>query len=102
MTFDEFLARPTLCRECCAPVSSDDVDIDDEGRTVGTCDECRAEDLPATDPIVRRARVSSMRMLRLYVGVATGALPDNGEPPAVKWGNVARAAERFLIWKATR
>jgi hypothetical protein len=43
MSFDEFLARPTLCRGCCAPVPSDDVDIDDEGQTVGTCGECRAE-----------------------------------------------------------
>ena len=51
---------------------------------------------------IRKARVSSARMLRIYVGVATGALPDNGEPPAVKWGNVWRAAERFLSWKEMR
>jgi hypothetical protein len=51
---------------------------------------------------IRRARVSSARMLRVYVGVATRELPDNGEPPAVKWGNVWRAAERLLAWRGTR
>jgi hypothetical protein len=100
LTFDAWYAAPTLCRECCEPVPSADVDIDDEGRTVATCDACRADE--PTDPIVRKARRSSARMLRIYVGVARGTLPDNGESAATKWGNVARAAERFLTWKESR
>jgi hypothetical protein len=45
MSFDEFLNRPCLCRECCEEIPADvaDVDIDDEGQTVAICDECRAE-----------------------------------------------------------
>jgi hypothetical protein len=99
-TFDEWYAAPTLCRECGEAVPSSDVDIDDDGRTVATCDACRAEEPTAS--IVRKARVSSARMLRIYVGVARGTLPDNGESQAVKWGNVWRAAERFFTWKESR
>lgn len=45
LSFDEFLNRPALCRECCCEIPADvaDVDLDDEGQTVATCDECKAE-----------------------------------------------------------
>ena len=45
MTFDEFLNAPHLCRECCAEIPADeaDVDIDDMGQTVATCEECKGE-----------------------------------------------------------
>ncbi len=65
------------------------------------CGACAVEDEP-TDPIVRKARVSSMRMLRIYVAGARGQLPDNGQSVALKWLLVWAAAERFLTWKESR
>jgi hypothetical protein len=55
MSFEDFVNQPIPCRECCAPISADvaDVDLDDLGQTVATCDECcaeRAERAPVLAP----------------------------------------------------
>lgn len=63
-----------------------------------TCDAAGLTEIQT----VRKARVSSMRRLRIYLGGARGTLPDNGQSSDLKWNLVYLAASDFLAWKEWR